>query len=75
MVSIAVDYVSHGIGGDALVQDDIEWRSEECMSHSTCFDLPADRITCLLVEWFAFAGTIVWVADGWLFFADCLVFA
>ena len=44
-----------------------------CLSHSTCFDLPADCIMCLLVEWFAFAGTIVWVADGRLFFADYAV--
>ena len=39
-----------------------------------CFDFPADQITCLLVEWFALAGPIVWVADGRLFFADYVVF-
>ena len=37
------------------------------------FDLPADRIMCLLVQWFVLAGTIAWVADGWLFFADYAV--
>ena len=58
------------IGSDTLVSDFVKWRLGKCSSHSTCFDLPAVRITCLLVEWFVLAGTIIWVADGRLFFAD-----
>ena len=50
----------------------VQWRSGES-SHCTCFDLPTDHITCLLVEWCALAGTIVWVADRWLLFTDYAV--
>ena len=51
----------------------VQWGSAECSSRSTCFDFPADHVTCLLVESFALAGTIVWVADGWLFCAHYAV--
>ena len=38
--------------------------------HMFYFDIPADHFTCLLVEWFALARTIVLVADKWFFFVD-----
>ena len=53
------------------MRDYVQWRSRECSSHSACFDLSTDHITCPLVEWFALAGTIVWVADAWLFIVLC----
>ena len=61
------------VGGDGLVLDNVQWGSGECSSHSSCFDSPADHVTCLLVESFALAGIIVWVADGWLFCVDYVV--
>ena len=66
-------YISTSVGIMKHVSNCVQWGSAECSSHSTCFDFPADHITCLLVEWFALAGTIVWVAVGWLFGADYAV--
>ena len=51
----------------------VHWRSGERSSHSTRVYFPADRTTCLLLFWFALAGTIVWVADRLFIFADYAV--